>query len=214
VGEPFDPWPTRRDAVIRLVEARAAGATLRQAAAAAQIHPATACRWRLASPVVAAALRLAGEAARERRRLTRPTRPWVRWHPACPACGAAVEVRQDRGGWGRLWLCSGRPGCAWKSWRPRHPADCPSCGGPRFWAHSRKSVSCPACGARTPADPADVRPIPDLRYPLPPPRPIPPAAELLARAVAEVTPPPPPPPGCIPDGQGGFIRLFGRGQRL
>ena len=102
MSEPFDPWPARRDAVVRLVEARAGGATLRQAAEAAGVHPGTACRWRLRSPVVAAALRMAVDAARERRRLTRATRPWVRWHPSCPACGGAVEVRQDREGSGRL----------------------------------------------------------------------------------------------------------------
>jgi hypothetical protein len=207
----FDPWPSRRDAVTRLVAARAAGATLRRAAVAAGIHPATACRWRLRSPVVAAALRLAGETARLRRDWTRATRPWVRWHPSCPACGAAVEVRNPAGSWcWRLWLCSRRPACAWRSWRPRHPLDCATCGRPRFWAYSRKSISCSGCGARTPADAADLKPTPN---PFPPARPTPPAAELLARAVAEVTPPPPPPPGCISDGLGGFIRIFGRRRR-
>jgi hypothetical protein len=221
----FDPWPSRRDAVTRLVDARAGGATLRRAAAAAGVHPATACRWRLGSPVVAAALRLAVEAARQRRRLTRVCRPWVNCHPSCPACAAAVEIRTRVGDWSaRLWLCGRRPACAWKSWRPRHPADCPGCGGPRYWSHSRKSVSCPACGTHTAADPADVRPIPADRHPLPPPRPIPPAAELLARAEAEVMPPPPappppapsapPPPGCVSDGMGGFIHVLGRRRRV
>ena len=203
----FDPWPSRRDAVTRLVAARAAGATLRRAAVAAGIHPATACRWRLRSPVVAAALRAAAAAARLRRRLTRTTRPWVRWHPSCPECGGPVEVRTRAGDWGaRLWLCGNRPACAWKSWRPRHPENCPACCAARFWSFSRKSVSCPGCGARTAADPADQKPAPN---PFPPLRPIPPAAELLTRAVAEVTPP----PGCIPDGLGGFIRIFGRRRR-
>jgi hypothetical protein len=183
--QPFDPWPVRRDAVLRLVEARAAGATVRQAAAAAGIHLGTACRWRLRSPVIAAALRLAVEAARERRRLTRATRPWVRWHPACPRCGADVEVRNARGAWShRLWLCSGRPTCAWTSGRPRHPQDCPDCGGPRYWSHSRKSVNCLECGIRSPANPNDTR---RGRNPFPPPRPLPPGAVLLARAEAEVT---------------------------
>ena len=77
----------------RLVEAPAGGLTLRLAALAAGIHPATACRWQRRSPVVARAMSLAAADAHQRRRLTRPLRPWVRSHPTCPLCGSAVEGR-------------------------------------------------------------------------------------------------------------------------
>ena len=66
-SQPFDPgrpaatpWRARRGPRRRR--------DLRRAAAAADIHPATACRWLRQSPVVAAAMRLAAEAADERRR--------------------------------------------------------------------------------------------------------------------------------------------------
>jgi hypothetical protein len=45
-----------------------------------------------------------------------------------------------------FWRCSRWPACGWARWRPRHPEDCPACGGPRYWSHSRKSVACAACG--------------------------------------------------------------------
>jgi hypothetical protein len=45
-----------------------------------------------------------------------------------------------------FWGCRRRPWCRWASWRPRHPADCPTCHGPRYWSHSRLSVACSRCG--------------------------------------------------------------------
>jgi hypothetical protein len=48
-----------------------------------------------------------------------------------------------------FWCCARRSACGWMSWRPRAPRDCPRCGSPRFWSHSRKSVGCDGCGLRT-----------------------------------------------------------------
>jgi hypothetical protein len=143
----FDPWRDRQAAVERLLDAREAGATLRQAAAAAGVHVATACRWALRCPPLALALADAARRARRRHLASRPTRrPRVPCHPYCPDCGAAAEVRGAWGYWPKFWRCSRWPSCRWASWRPRHPQDCPACGGPRYWSHSRKTVSCPWCG--------------------------------------------------------------------
>jgi ssDNA-binding Zn-finger/Zn-ribbon topoisomerase 1 len=75
-------------------------------------------------------------------------RPRVPIHPNCPACGSLVAVRRvDYTLW-PFWRCFTWPKCRWTSWRPRHPRDCPACGGPRFWSYSRKSIGCPSCGRR------------------------------------------------------------------
>jgi hypothetical protein len=152
----FDPWRDRWDAVDRLLEAREGGATLRQAAAAAGVHVATVCRWQLRCPLLARSLEFAAGDAKVIRYARRPRyRPRVPAHPGCPACGSpsavrAVEAGNPRGCWGLVfWRCSRWPACRWASWRPRHPEDCSNCGGPRFWSHSRKSVSCWACRVRT-----------------------------------------------------------------
>jgi ferredoxin len=155
----FDPWRDREAPVERLLVARDDGATLREAAAAAGVHVATVCRWARRCPTLAEALADSAQWARRRRYASRPRperRPRVPCHPRCPECGAGVEVRGVCGLWPHFWRCARWPACRWASWQPRHPQDCPACGGPRFWAHSRKSVRCPTCGARTPADPAGV----------------------------------------------------------
>jgi hypothetical protein len=157
----FDPWNDRAEAVERLLCAREEGATLRQAAAAAGVHVATVCRWARCCPLLDRSLAFAARVARRRRFASMPRRrPSVPWHPACPCCGAAVVVRtciedwarkRCRGGYWPLqfWRCGRWPDCPWANWRPRYPEDCPACGGPRYWSHSRKSVSCPRCpGAR------------------------------------------------------------------
>jgi hypothetical protein len=147
----FDPWRDRWDIVDRLLEAREGGATLRQAAAAAGVHVATVCRWQLRCPPLARALEFAAYFARRLRWARKPRyRPRVSWHRGCPLCGAAAEVRNAWGWPGpAFWRCGRWPGCPWASWRPRFPEDCPGCGGPRYWSHSRKSVSCPRCRVRT-----------------------------------------------------------------
>src|SRR5262249_42349401 len=40
-------------------------------------------------------------------------------------------------------------------WRPRHPRDCPDCGRPRYWSHSRLSVGCPGCRRRVRCEQVD-----------------------------------------------------------
>jgi len=148
---PFDPCRDRQAAVERLLAAREAGATLAQAAAAAGVHVATVCRWQARDPELHTALAAAERSARRRRYASRPRRrPRVPCHPSCPECGAGVEVRGTCGFWPRFWRCRRWPACRWATWRPRHPQDCPQCGGPRYWSHSRLSVACPACGLRWP----------------------------------------------------------------
>jgi hypothetical protein len=135
-------------AIRTLLTARASGATLRGAAAAAGVHVATVCRWQARDPALAAALRAAvrvGWRVRHPPRL----RPVVPYHPLCPACGAVAVVQKARG-FIRFWGCARWPCCRWASWRPRHPADCPACGAPRYWSHSRLSVACGRCRTRTP----------------------------------------------------------------
>src|SRR5439155_7776448 len=73
--------------------------------------------------------------------------PWVRTCPGCRAAGA-VEVRTAVRGL-KFWYCTLE--CGWACWRPPAPFDCPKCGAAMLWAHSRRSVSCPACGLRVTA---------------------------------------------------------------
>jgi hypothetical protein len=160
MARPFDPWRDREAAVERLLDAREAGATLRQAAAAAGVHVATVCRWQERDPALREALRHAEFVARRRHHASLPRRRRrVPWHPGCPACGAPAQVcstwRFRARVWrfpAPFWRCARWPACPWASWRPRHPEDCPACGGPRYWAHSRKSVACPGCGRRWPCE--------------------------------------------------------------
>jgi hypothetical protein len=142
-------WPRLKAAL----KARRQGATLRQAAAAAGVHVATLCRWAGQDGVVSYLLRLAKLEARAEARRRRRFEV-VEWTAVprldrCPACGGVLEVRAVGPGYRsvvRFWRCTG---CPFQSWRPRCPWDCPACGGPRFWSHSRKSIVCGACGART-----------------------------------------------------------------
>ena len=136
------------------VDARASGATFRQAAAAARVHPATLCRWQAGDPRFQEAMVRAGRASWRLRHppYRRPRR--VPWHPLCPACGAPAEVRTAPGCL-RFWRCTDWPDCEWASWRPRFPLDCPACDGPVYWSHSRRTVACGRCGRRS--RPADMR---------------------------------------------------------
>ena len=147
----FDPWRDREAAVERLLAAREDGATLGEAAAAAGVHVATVCRWQARDRALRQALIDAETLARRRYYASQPMgRPRVPCHRSCPECGAAVEVRSARNFWPRFWRCSRWPACPWATWRPRHPQDCLACGGPRYWSHSRKTVSCPHCRTRWP----------------------------------------------------------------
>lgn len=144
-----------------IVTVRRAGQTLAEAAAAANIHTATLCRWQNADPAFARSLRKAADFVLRQRYSDLTTalravskrqgkRLRVATHPNCPACSAAVQVRRVCGRYPGVafWACTRWPQCVWASWRPRHVQDCPTCSGPRFWARSRLSVSCPQCGTR------------------------------------------------------------------
>jgi hypothetical protein len=137
-----------QDAVAKLLRARAAGGTLREAAASVGVHVATVCRWQNADPEF---YRRMLQAHREARRfdliVNGGPRPHVPWRRDCPQCQARVVVRTAPGKL-RFWRCGRWPWCRWASWRPRAPWDCRRCGGPRYWSHSRKSISCAACGVR------------------------------------------------------------------
>jgi hypothetical protein len=138
--------PSCRPGVEALLDARRAGATLRQAAAAAGVHVATVCRWQARDPGLRLAL---ADAAKQAWRASHPLlpRPHVPWHPDCPLCEARVVVRTAPRGV-RFWRCTRWPRCRWASWRPRAPWGCVRCGAPCFWSHSRKSIACGACGLR------------------------------------------------------------------
>src|SRR5438067_2186833 len=126
-----------RDAVkLAYLESRAAGRTVKAAAAAAGVHVATVCRWRAADPAFDALARevdagvlerLLAEAELravpldERVFAAMPRRPVVAWHPDCPRCAAPAEVRRG-GRWPAptFWRCTRYPQCKWASWLPRH----------------------------------------------------------------------------------------------
>ena len=130
-----------------LVAAVADGLTLRRAAALAGVHVATVCRWQAADPALYHTLVAAAREARRVKYTARPARrPRVPWHQDCPRCGGPAEVRRASGCL-TFWRC-GRWPCPWASWRPRYPADCLFCGGPRFWSHTRLTVSCSRCQMR------------------------------------------------------------------
>jgi hypothetical protein len=132
-------------AVHAILTARVKGATLRQAAAVAGVHVATVWRWQVRDPKFAAALREAERFARQEWHPLPRRRQAVSAHPSCPVCSAPTVVRRA-GRFIPFWGCSRWPWCGWASWRPRHPTDCPTCRGPRYWSHSRLSVACPRCG--------------------------------------------------------------------
>jgi hypothetical protein len=169
--KPFDPLADRWAAVLAVRDARAKGVSLRQASAAAGVHISTVCRWQARCPAIhrmlhdaertgwrvkhaaeyAAAVQVYAAAVEGldwvhlHRRLK--ARPHVPWRRDCPLCRSQVVVRTASG---RLtfWRCGRWPLCPWASWRPRAPEDCPKCGSPSFWSHSRKSVNCGGCGMR------------------------------------------------------------------
>jgi hypothetical protein len=138
--------PDRERVIAAVVRARRSGCTLRQAAAMAGVHVATLCRWQAADPKVRQAL---VEAVRSyRRSVPEGPRPSVVWRRDCPLCQAKIAVRTTWRGL-RFWRCGRWPLCRWASWRPRAPRNCRKCGAPCYWSHSRKSISCSACGLRT-----------------------------------------------------------------
>jgi hypothetical protein len=139
--------PLPKKAVLTLLQARRAGSTLRQAAAAAGVHVATVCRWHKRDPELRQALADAAREARHARWKPPAPRPGVRWHRDCPLCKARVVVRAARGKL-RFWRCGRWPWCKWASWRPRAPRNCKECGSPCYWSHSRKSIGCSGCGVR------------------------------------------------------------------
>jgi ribosomal protein S27AE len=131
-----------------LADLVASGLSIEEAAKRVGIHPATVYRWQNRYP----RFREAMDAAENRRfRLLHPPesyrRPRVPWRKDCPDCGAAVVVRTT---WWMLkfWTCERWPQCSFSSWRPPALISCPACGGAMFWAHSRKSLGCDACGHR------------------------------------------------------------------
>lgn len=131
-----------------LVACRRVGLTVAQAAAKVGVHIATVCRWQAADPAFRDAFRDAErDAAAEKYAALPACRPSVRWRNECPRCRAKLVVRTAAGRVA-FWRCGLWPRCCWASWRPRYPRDCPTCKGPRFWSHSRKSASCAACGVR------------------------------------------------------------------
>jgi hypothetical protein len=136
----------------RIVRAVRLGWTLREACDQAEVHLATAYRWRTHDPEFARMLLNAADRVSEERFAGELSfeRPPVTWRRDCPACRARVVVRTAKGV-ARFWRCGRWPLCAWSSWRPRHPRNCRTCGGPRFWSHSRKSVTCDDCGMRSTA---------------------------------------------------------------
>jgi hypothetical protein len=165
-----------RDAAkLAYLDARQRGLGVRDAASAAGVHVATVCRWRHVDPAFAALVRetAVAEPAELYYHSSRPNpdapkvaalpprplplprdrpsgRPPVPVHRDCPACGGRAEVRKVGRHFGPpFWRCSRWLMCTWASWRPRHPADCPDCGGPRFWSHSRQSVACGRCRTRS-----------------------------------------------------------------
>jgi hypothetical protein len=134
-----------RKAIEKALDAREAGATLREAAAAASVHVATLCRWQARSPSLREALRDAESEARRMHYLRQPrSRPHVPWSRVCPECGGEVVVRTSPGML-HYWRCDNWPRCRWASWRPPALLDCPRCGGPCLWSHSRKSIGCTRC---------------------------------------------------------------------
>jgi hypothetical protein len=138
-----------RDEVVRmLLQVRAGGLTLRDAAAVAGVHVATVCRWQKGDPGLKDALERTTREAWSHLAAPDESRPSVRWHRDCPLCKARVAVRTARGGL-RFWRCGRWPGCPWASWRPRAPRNCRRCGGVCYWSHSRKTTACSACGLRT-----------------------------------------------------------------
>jgi hypothetical protein len=141
-------WKDRGLAVEKALEGRERGDTLRQSAAGAGVHVATLCRWQVRFPGLRQAFMDAIGFAWRQKHPGPERRPRVQCHPECPACGSPIAVRRvDYTLW-PFWRCSTWPKCLWTSWRPRHPRDCPACGGPRFWSYSRKSVCCGSCGRR------------------------------------------------------------------
>jgi hypothetical protein len=163
---------TPPDVLARLVEARAAGKTLRQCAALVGVHVATVCRWQARDPELRELLHAAAREWWRRHHAARPAPAGagalllaVQVHPRCPWCSCAAEVAHTASGRLVYWQCVRWPSCRWRSWRPRYPLDCPACQAWRFYAHDRRSVGCPGCGRREPVDPSFLPPTPPLTSP-------------------------------------------------
>lgn len=143
--------PTKRkpvETIMALGDAREAGKTLREAAAAAGVHVSTVCRWMARDPNLRRLLQGAARRADLLRVSQLPQRrPSVDWDHACPRCGSKVVVR-TADGFLHFWRCERWPRCRFASWRPPAPGRCPTChGGPLFWTHSRLHTRCDSCGA-------------------------------------------------------------------
>ncbi len=135
----------REKAKATIIVGRRCGLSLSAASKVAGVHVATACRWQNLDPEFAQASRAAEREYRiELYRSRSFRRPIVSWRRDCPLCWANVEIRRALG-WIPFWRCWRWPKCPWASWRPRYRQDCPRCGGPQFWSHSRKSVGCDRC---------------------------------------------------------------------
>ena len=136
----------RRKQIIRnVLDGLNRGLTIRAAAAAAGIHVSTLYRWRKNDKWLSWDLLDGMENAYLERHTQRErARPPLVRHPLCPACGATAVPRTAHFH-RRFWGCSKWPECKWASWRPRHPEDCSTCGGPRYWSRHGRIVRCPAC---------------------------------------------------------------------
>src|SRR5947209_3942943 len=118
--------PPTEEVLEAIVNARADGANLRQAAAAGGVHVATLCRWQSKDPDLRDDLQAAHLDHRRQVLSARRPRRHVPWRRDCPRCNAAIVVRTAPG---KLvfWRCERWPDCTWASWRPAALRKCSRC---------------------------------------------------------------------------------------